>query len=80
MDDKKRMDRFDSIVVEYHRKHPNLTMSDIAERIGCNTTSLWRYRKQELAFTKAPFETICAMLRMANVSVDVLRYICGWGS
>lgn len=80
MDNKKRMDRFDAVVVEYKRKHPNFTMRDISNKIGCDQSSLWRYRRYESAFLKAPFDVICSMLRLANVSNETIRYICGWKS
>ena len=71
-----RMDKFDSIVVEYLRKY-SFTTEDLCEKIGCSPSSLWRYRKQIDAFQKAPFVVICNMLRLANVSNQDLRYICG---
>ena len=72
----KRTDKFDSIVVDYCRKYP-VTMEDLAKRLGCNATTLWRYRKDPLYFQKARFDVVCRMMRMANVSNEMLRYICG---
>lgn len=80
MDLKKRMDRFDSVVVEYKRRHPKQTMSDICSKLGCDPSTLWRYRRDEVAFKDAKFDVICGMLRMANVSNETLRYICGWST
>lgn len=73
---RKRMDRFDSVVTEYLRANRK-TIEYLAEKIGCNPSSLWRYRKQIASFQKAPFDVICACLRMANVSNETIRYICG---
>lgn len=71
-----RMDRFDAVVVDYCRKYP-YTMEQLAERLGCNTSTLWRYRKEPLYFKQAKFDVICRMLRFANVSNETLRMICG---
>ena len=73
----KRTDKFDSIVVDYCRKYP-VTMEDLAKRLGCNATTLWRYRKNPYYFKNGKIDVICRMLRMANVSRGTLRYICGW--
>lgn len=72
----KRMDRFDSVVTEYLRAH-HYTTSDLAFQLGINTSTLWRYRHQVAAFEKAPFGVITNVLRLANCSNEMLRYICG---
>lgn len=73
---RKRMDRFDAVVKEYLRANRK-TIEYLAEQVGCNPSSLWRYRNQTASFQKAPFDVICACLRMANVSNETIRYICG---
>lgn len=73
---RKRMDRFDSVVTEYLRANRK-TIEYLAESVGCNPTSLWRYRNVVRSFQRAPFDVICACLRMANVSNETIRYICG---
>lgn len=72
----KRMDRFDSIVVDYLRKH-SYTMESFGNKIGCSATSLWRYRTDISAFKKAPFNVVCNVLRITNASNETIRYICG---
>ena len=73
---RRRMDRFDSIVHEYLRSN-HRTVEDLAEKIGCDPSSLWRYRKKVEYFRKAPLESVCICLRLANVSNENLRYILG---
>lgn len=72
----KRMDRFDAVVKEYLRANRK-TIEYLAEHVGCNPSSLWRYRNQAASFQKAPFDVICACLRLANASNETIRYICG---
>lgn len=72
----KRMDRFDSIIHEYCR-HYRKSVESLAEKVGCSTASLWRYRTQVDSFKKAPFDIICKCLKIANVSNENLRYILG---
>lgn len=72
----KRMDRFDAVVAEYIRSNRK-TVEYVAQMVGCDPSSLWRYRRREEYFQKAPFEIICTCLRLANVSNENLRYICG---
>lgn len=73
---RRRMDRFDSIVCEYCR-HYRKSVEQLAQRVGCSTASLWRYRTQVDSFCKAPLDVIAGCLRVANVSNVDLRYILG---
>jgi hypothetical protein len=72
----KRMDKFDSIVTEYLRSS-GFTTDELAMKLGINKTSLWRYRKQPYAFAKAPFAVITKAMRLAKISNETMRYICG---
>lgn len=72
----KQRDRFDAVVNEYLRANRK-TVAYLAERAGCNTSSLWRYRNKDLGFRKMPFEVFCTCMRQANVSNDDLRRIIG---
>ena len=72
----KRMDRFDSVMCEYQRANRR-TVDYISERVGCDPSSLWRYRNREDSFQKMPYCVLCGCLRLANVSNSDLRYICG---
>ena len=72
----KRMDRFDSVVHEYLRSTRS-TVETLSERVGIDPSTLWRYRRQAAHFKKAPFDVICTILRLADVSNETLRYICG---
>ena len=76
---RRRMDRFDSVVAEYIRANRK-TVEYVAQKAGCDPSSLWRYRRKEEYFQKAPFEVVCTCLRLANVSNENLRYICGLSS
>ena len=49
----KRMDRFDAVVHEYLRANRK-SVEYLAEKAGCNASSLWRYRKREEAFKRMP--------------------------
>lgn len=71
---RKRMDRFDSIIHEYLRSNQK-TIEELSDRIGCDPSSLWRYRRKIEYFQKAPFDLICTCLRLAQVSNENLRYI-----
>jgi len=73
---RKRMDRFDSVVHEYLRANRK-TVEDLCMRIGCDPSSLWRYRRKIEYFKKAPLNIVCSCLRIANVSNENLRYILG---
>ena len=75
-DIEKRMDRFDSVVHEYLRSKQK-TVEYLAEQVGCDPSSLWRYRKKADYFERAPMRVIANCLRMANVSNENLRYILG---
>ena len=72
----KRMDRFDAVVHEYLRANKK-SIEYVAEKVGCNPSSLWRYRNRVEAFQKMPFEILCGCLRLAHVTNEDLRYICG---
>ena len=72
----KRMDKFDAVVTEYLRSTRS-TIEILAERIGVDPSTLWRYRRQIKYFQKAPFDVICKILKLANVSNETLRFICG---
>ena len=72
----KRMDRFDAIVHEYLRKN-HRTIEYLAEKIGCNPSSLWRYRHRLSGYSKMPLETFAECMRYVNVSNEDLRYILG---
>ena len=71
---RKRMDRFDSVIHEYLRSNRK-TIEELSDRIGCDPSSLWRYRRKVEYFQKAPFDLICTCLRLAQVSNENLRYI-----
>lgn len=73
---RKRMDRFDSVIHEYLRSNRK-TVEDLSLRVGCDPSSLWRYRRKVEYFRKAPLEVVCSCLRAANVSNENLRYILG---
>lgn len=53
------------------------TTDELAMRLGVNKSSLWRYRHQPYAFSKAPFGVITKAMRLAQVNNDILRTICG---
>lgn len=72
----RRMDKFDSVVVEYMRSTGNTT-DDLANKLGVSKSTLWRYRTQTESFSKAPFDVISSALRLANCSNETLRFICG---
>lgn len=75
-DEEKRMDRFDSIIHEYLRSNRK-TIEYLANKAGCDPSSLWRYRRKVEYFKKAPLSVVANCLRMANVSNQDLRYILG---
>lgn len=72
----KRMDRFDSVVHEYLRSKRR-TVEYLAAQIGCNPSSLWRYRKKPEYFERAPLDVMANCFRIMNVSNENLRYILG---
>lgn len=74
----RRMDRFDSLVVEYLRSS-GYTISDLAYELGIDPSTLWRYRKQEKSFELAPFVIVTRVCQLAKCSTETLRYICGMG-
>ena len=73
---RKRMDRFDSVVHEYLRTNRK-TVEELCLKIGCDPSSLWRYRRKVEYFKKAPLNVVASCLRLANVSNENLRYILG---
>ena len=75
-DEEKRMDRFDSVIHEYLRSNRK-TIEYLANKVGCDPSSLWRYRRKVEYFKKAPLSVVANCLRMANVSNQDLRYILG---
>lgn len=74
--DEKRMDRFDAIIHEWLRANRKTT-GYLAEKVGCDQSSLWRYRRKIEYFKRAPLEIIANCLRTVNVSNQDLRYILG---
>ena len=75
-DNEKRMDRFDAIVCEHLRSTKGRAEA-LSIKIGCSSSSLWRYRTQKDAFQRMPLEIFANVMRMANVSNENLRYILG---
>ena len=75
-DEEKRMDRFDAVIHEYLRSNRK-SMEYLAEKAGCDPSSLWRYRRKVEYFRRVPLFVIGNCLRMANVSNQDLRYILG---
>ena len=73
---RKRMDRFDAVICEYLRSSRK-TVEYLAENVGCNPSSLWRYRRRIEYFQKAPLDVVAGCFRYANVSNADLRYILG---
>lgn len=73
---RQRMDRFDSLVCEYCR-HYRKSVEQVAQKVGCSTASLWRYRTQVESFRKAPLDVVANCLKLMNVSNQDLRYILG---
>lgn len=74
--DEKRMDRFDALVCEYLRSNRK-TVEYLSEKVGCNPSSLWRYRKKTEYFKKAPLDVVAGCFRMSNASNEDIRYILG---
>ena len=72
----KRMDKFDSIVVEYLRSS-GFTVADLSYELGIDPSTLWRYRKQPNSFELAPFVIVTRVCQLAKCSTETLRYICG---
>ena len=73
---RKRMDRFDSVVNEYLRA-TRFTVDELSLRVGCDPSTLWRYRRKPEYFLKAPMGIVSTCLRLANVSNEDLRIIMG---
>lgn len=72
----KRMDRFDAVVHEFLRSNRKTT-GYFAEKIGCDQSSLWRYRRDLRSFCKMPQQILSASFRLMNISNEDLRYILG---
>lgn len=72
----KRMDRFDAVLSEYLRSKRK-TVEYLASQVGCDPSSLWRYRRREEYFKRAPLDVVSSCLRITNVSNENLRYILG---
>lgn len=72
----KKMDRFDSVVHEYLRSRKK-TVEYLAKQIGCDPSSLWRYRKKVEYFKRMPLCILADCFRYANVSNEDIRYILG---
>lgn len=75
-DEEKRMDQLDAVIHEYLRANRK-TIDDLADRVGCSSSSIWRYCRRPEYFRKAPLGVICEILKLVNVSNYNLRYILG---
>lgn len=75
-EDEKRMDRFDAMVVEYLRANRK-TVEYLADKVGCDPSSLWRYRRKAECFMKMPIGVAGNCMRMSNASNETIRYILG---
>lgn len=73
---RRRMDRFDSVICEYCR-HYKKSVETVAEKVGCSTASLWRYRTQAESFRRAPLDVISGCLKLANASNEDIRLVLG---
>jgi len=73
---RQRMDRFDAVLCEYCRKYRK-SVEQVAQKVGCSTASLWRYRTQVESFRKAPLDVVANCLKLTNVSNQDLRFILG---
>lgn len=71
-----RMDRFDSLITEYLRRNHE-TVEKLAVKVGCDPSTLWRYRKKEQYFERIPLNVICCCFQIMQVSNENLRYILG---
>lgn len=76
MNDERRMDRFDSMIHEYLRANRK-TVEYLANKVGCDPSSLWRYRRKISCFRKAPLDIVAGCMRVANASNETIRYILG---
>lgn len=72
----KRMDRFDSMVTEYLRSNRK-TVEYLAEKVGCDPSSLWRYRRKPGYFVRMPMEILAGCMKTANASNETIRVILG---
>ena len=72
----KRMDRYDAIVHEFLRSHRKTTIY-FSEKIGCDQSSLWRYRRELRAFCKMPMQILSESFRLMNTSNEDMRFILG---
>ena len=73
----KQADCFDALVVEYMRVHRRLTLEELAEKLGCSVSSLWRYRRDAKSFARMPFCVIYNFAKLSNMSNRDLRKVCG---
>lgn len=71
-----RMDRFDAVLCEYCRKYRK-SVEQVAQKVGCSTASLWRYRTQIESFRKAPLDVVANCFKLMNISNHDLRFILG---
>jgi hypothetical protein len=60
-------------LINAHRK----TIEYLCSKVGCSSTSLWRYSRKVDCFITAPLNVVAGVFRMANVSNEDLRYILG---
>lgn len=75
-EEEKRMDRFDAMIHEYLRSNRK-TIDYLADKVGCDPSSLWRYRRKIEYFRKTPLSVVAGCFRMANASNETIRYILG---
>jgi len=64
------------VIHEYLRANRK-TVEYLAEKAGCNASTLWRYRHQIRAFQRMPLNVLGICLRQANASNETIRYILG---
>lgn len=75
-EEERRMDRFDAMISEYLRRNRK-TVEYLSEKVGCDPSSLWRYRRKVEYFRRAPLNIIAGCMRMANASNEMIRDILG---
>lgn len=72
----KRRDKFDALVKE-HLRSKRKTVDALAKEMGCDPSSLWRYRKLTNYFKQIPFDIICTFFRIASTKIEDVRYVMG---
>ena len=72
----KRMDRFDFVVHEYLRSRRK-TVEYLAEQVGCDPSTIWRYRRKPEYFQRMPIDILAGCFRLSNASNENIRYILG---